>query len=225
MCPRQRINSWPTACTRLRHILAIPGHGPQDGAHWLLPLADLVMLQQGKHQPCLPLALAPQPLPQSPTGCHQDPRCLCRTGSSIPAAHRCLAWLHLRSQPVCAERIGKEKHWGLLSQSVGCRGRARCQQHPSAAGTVRQEEGGCGLARLLPVVAESHRARPRSQPPATLASAGWDRAETLPGRQLRAAMARKPEEKPRDGYPDSIPMSNEKQMSHRLSRAVKIIKE
>lgn len=38
-------------------------------------------------------------------------------------------------------------------------------------------------------------------------------------------MALKSEEKPRDGYPDSIPMSNEKQMSHRLSRAVKIIKE
>lgn len=38
-------------------------------------------------------------------------------------------------------------------------------------------------------------------------------------------MALKPEDKPRDGYPDSIPMSNEKQMSHQLSRAVKIIKE
>lgn len=47
----------------------------------------------------------------------------------------------------------------------------------------------------------------------------------LPGSQPRAATARKLEEKPRDGYPDSIPMSNEKQMSHRLSRAVKIIKE
>lgn len=30
---------------------------------------------------------------------------------------------------------------------------------------------------------------------------------------------------PRDGCPDSIPMSNEQQMSHRLSRAVEIIKE
>lgn len=33
------------------------------------------------------------------------------------------------------------------------------------------------------------------------------------------------EEKPRDGCPDSIPMSNEQQMSHRLSGAVEIIKE
>lgn len=47
----------------------------------------------------------------------------------------------------------------------------------------------------------------------------------LPGSQPRAAAALKPEEKPHDGYPDSIPMSNKKQMSHRLSRAVKIIKE
>lgn len=30
---------------------------------------------------------------------------------------------------------------------------------------------------------------------------------------------------PRDGCPDSIPMSNEQQMSHRLSGAVEIIKE
>ena len=73
---------------------------------------------------------------QSPAGCNGEPRCLHRTGSSIPTAHRCPAWasLDLCSQPNRAERSGKAKHQGLLSQSVGCCRRARCQRHPYAGG-------------------------------------------------------------------------------------------
>lgn len=52
-----------------------------------------------------------------------------------------------------------------------------------------------------------------------------DGAVTVPGGPAVSSAALKLEKKPHDGYPDSIPMSNEKQMSHRLSRAVKIIKE
>lgn len=134
------------------------GHpSPLAGICRLLPLADPAMLQQGLHQPSLPQAPAPQPLPSESCGLQPGapaPPPQQEHGGNIPTAHPLLAWppLHLHSQPSRAEQISNTKPWELLSQSVGCSGKARCQPYSYAgAGQHGRTRGDEGLAKLLPV--------------------------------------------------------------------------